>query len=79
MGSLASSRKGPFPADQQWSQCRTVTIIVAVLVDITSKEQSDSILLDSERKLRGLFELSPFGIALTDMQGAFIEFNEAFY
>ncbi|MGE5503229.1 MAG: PAS domain S-box protein [Actinomycetota bacterium] len=32
----------------------------------------------SEAKLRGLYELSPLGIALTDMQGHYIEFNEAF-
>jgi diguanylate cyclase (GGDEF)-like protein/PAS domain S-box-containing protein len=31
-----------------------------------------------EEKLRGLFELSPLGIALTDMRGHHIEFNEAF-
>jgi diguanylate cyclase (GGDEF)-like protein/PAS domain S-box-containing protein len=33
---------------------------------------------ESEEKLRGLFELCHLGIALTDMQGRFIEFNEAF-
>jgi diguanylate cyclase (GGDEF)-like protein/PAS domain S-box-containing protein len=32
----------------------------------------------SEEKLRGLYELSPLGIALTDMQGNYIEFNESF-
>ena len=32
----------------------------------------------SEEKLRGLYELSPLGIAIVDMQGRFIEFNEAF-
>ena len=32
----------------------------------------------SEEKLRGLFELSPLGIALTDMKGRFVEFNRAF-
>lgn len=29
-------------------------------------------------RLNGLFELSPLGIALTDMQGRYIEFNNAF-
>jgi diguanylate cyclase (GGDEF)-like protein/PAS domain S-box-containing protein len=33
---------------------------------------------ESEDKLRGLFELCHLGIALTDMQGRFIEFNNAF-
>jgi len=35
-------------------------------------------LAESEEKLRGLFELSPLGIARTDMSGRFVEFNEAF-
>lgn len=35
-------------------------------------------LRESTEKLRGLFELSPLGIVLTDMQGRFIEFNDAF-
>lgn len=33
---------------------------------------------ENEKRLRGLYELSPLGIALTDMKGRFIEFNEAF-
>ncbi len=36
------------------------------------------ILRESEAKLRGLYSLSPLGIALADMQGHFIEFNDAF-
>lgn len=35
-------------------------------------------LREEEEKLRGLFELSPVGIALTDMEGHYIEFNAAF-
>lgn len=35
-------------------------------------------LAEGEDKLRGLFEMSPLGIALTDMQGHYLEFNEAF-
>ncbi|BAL26244.1 PAS domain S-box protein [Azoarcus sp. KH32C] len=35
-------------------------------------------LRESEQKLKGLFELSSLGIALTDMQGRFVEFNEAY-
>jgi diguanylate cyclase (GGDEF)-like protein/PAS domain S-box-containing protein len=35
-------------------------------------------LRENEEKLRGLYELSPLGIALTDMKGRYIEFNEAF-
>ncbi len=40
-------------------------------------EKNDS-LRASEEKLRSLFELAPLGIALTDMQGQYVEFNEAF-
>ncbi len=32
----------------------------------------------SEEVLRGLYDLSPLGIALTDMEGRYLEFNEAF-
>jgi diguanylate cyclase (GGDEF)-like protein/PAS domain S-box-containing protein len=35
-------------------------------------------LSQNEEKLRGLYELSPLGIALTDMSGHYIEFNQAF-
>ncbi|UCV19481.1 PAS domain S-box protein [Ferribacterium limneticum] len=40
--------------------------------------QAESSLRESEAKLRGLFELSPLGIALTDLKGNFVEFNNAF-
>lgn len=33
---------------------------------------------EQEKKLRNMYELSPLGIALVDMQGRLIEFNEAF-
>jgi len=39
-------------------------------LDLSNKE--------SEEKLRSLYELSPLGIALTDMNGHYIEFNESF-
>jgi len=35
-------------------------------------------LASSEEKIRTFYELSPIGISLTDMQGKFVEFNEAF-
>lgn len=35
-------------------------------------------LKEKDEKLRGLYELSPLGIALTDKQGRYIEFNKAF-
>ncbi|MBA4709076.1 diguanylate cyclase domain-containing protein [Aquitalea aquatica] len=35
-------------------------------------------LSESSEKLSGLYQLSPLGIVLTDMQGRFIDFNDAF-
>ncbi len=46
--------------------------------DITQRLASEANLRASEEKLRSLYEVSPMGIALTDMQGRYIEFNEAF-
>ena len=46
--------------------------------DITAAHQAQAALRASEEKLRGLYELAPLGIALTDMQGHFVEFNHAF-
>src|SRR5882757_623328 len=46
--------------------------------DVSARRQGEQLLRESEQKLRGLFELSPLGIALTDMKGRYVEFNEAF-
>ena len=46
--------------------------------DISKRRQAESALRESEEKLRSLFELSPLGIALTDMKGHYVEFNGAF-
>ena len=47
-------------------------------VDISPRKQAEDALRSSEEKLRGLYELSPLGIALTDMKGRYVEFNAAF-
>lgn len=46
--------------------------------DISERIRIERELRTSEEKLRGLYELSPLGIALTDMRGRYIEFNQAF-
>lgn len=43
-----------------------------------AKQIAETCLRDDQQKLRGLFDMSPLGIALTDMSGHFIEFNPAF-
>ncbi|MFA6063115.1 MAG: PAS domain S-box protein [Gallionella sp.] len=52
--------------------------ILGIARDITERHRAEGALRESEEKLRGLYELSPLGIALTDMNGRYIEFNEAF-
>ncbi|WP_292938590.1 PAS domain S-box protein [Noviherbaspirillum sp.] len=52
--------------------------LVGITIDITECKQASERLRASDEKLRSLFELAPVGIALNDMQGRFIEFNDAF-
>jgi hemerythrin-like metal-binding protein/PAS domain S-box-containing protein len=53
-------------------------VVLSVWHDITETKVLEKDLRASEEKLRGLFNLSPLGIALTDMNGKYIEFNDAF-
>lgn len=53
-------------------------LAVIIAMSLTLSHEYHQRLSESEVKLRGLYELSPLGIALTDMRGRFIEFNEAF-
>ena len=46
--------------------------------EISTSARTLAALRESDEKLRGLFELSPLGIALNDMGGRFVEFNDAF-
>lgn len=50
----------------------------AVVRDISARKQAEIALRESAEKLRNLYELSPLGIALTDMNGHYVEFNGAF-
>ena len=52
--------------------------VLGIARDITERVGAEAALRASEEKLRGLYELSPMGIALTDMQGHYVEFNDAF-
>ena len=71
---------------ERWIECRSLPerdgddgiIWHGLMLDITERKHAEASLRESEEKLRGLYELAPLGIALTDMIGRFIEFNEAF-
>ena len=53
-------------------------LLFASARNITERKKLDATILANEQKLRGMYELSPLGLALVDMTGHFIEFNEAF-
>ncbi len=69
-----------------WVECKgsfikeNGNIIGAIFIsrDITEKKEAEQRLKESENKYRTLFESSTDGIYSTDMEGNFIEFNEAF-
>ncbi|MBF0471892.1 MAG: PAS domain S-box protein, partial [Gammaproteobacteria bacterium] len=51
---------------------------IAIEADISRQKKAEEALLQSNLRLRSLFELSPLGIALNDFEsGAFIEVNDA--
>jgi len=53
-------------------------LTISPLQELSTGARALAALRESEEKLRGLFELSPLGIALNDMGGRFVEFNDAF-
>ena len=52
--------------------------LICLSIDITEQKDIAAELKVSSEKLRRLYELSQLGIALTDMNGQYIEFNQAF-
>ncbi len=46
--------------------------------ELVQRQQAESLLRENAEKLNGLFYLSPLGIALCDLQGRYLEFNQAF-
>ncbi len=52
--------------------------VQAVVLDITEKKQTEEELRESEYKYHMLFNTSRDGIAFTNMDGAFLEVNDAF-
>ncbi len=75
------SEKGDVVRDKDGRPLR----MLGVVQDIHSRKmaeenlrESRAALKESEAKFRGLYELSPVGIALNEMDGNFIEANQAF-
>ncbi|MDD5388598.1 MAG: PAS domain S-box protein [Gallionellaceae bacterium] len=52
--------------------------LVTLLLDISERKRIEEALRNSEMRFRLLFEHSPIGIAMTDMDGRFIQANQAF-
>ncbi len=52
--------------------------LLGISDDITDEIATLEELRLSEEKLRGLYEMAPIGIALTDSSGRYVEYNEAF-
>ena len=52
--------------------------LIGVSIDIERRKFVEARLRESEETLRNLYELSPLGIARTDMAGNYVEFNRAF-
>lgn len=62
-----------------WSYMATTVLTGLMIAALQAeRQQIAASLRTSEEMLRGMYELSPLGIALTDMQGRYVEFNEAF-
>lgn len=55
----------------------SIGIMIIVMSALLIKETRER-LRESEEKMRKLYEFSPLGIALTDMKGRYIDFNQAF-
>lgn len=53
-------------------------VFVGFLRDMSERRRAQEALRHSEEKLRKLYAMSTLGIALTDMSGRFLDFNEAF-
>ncbi len=51
---------------------------LGVAASLEEMKRREVALAVNQRKLRGLFELSPLGIALTDESGRLVEFNQAY-
>lgn len=49
--------------------------ILGTYSDVTERKHAEARLLENEEKFRSIFELSPVGIAINNMQGSFVDVN----
>jgi PAS domain S-box-containing protein len=61
-----------------WDEAGRISGYVGIASDISERKRAEARLRASEEKIRKLFEFAPLGIAMTTMDGQYIEFNEAF-
>ena len=62
-----------------WGYIATIALTGLFITAMQAeRRQAETTLRENEAKLRGLYELSPLGIVLTDAAGHFIDFNMAF-
>ena len=52
--------------------------LAGTVQDVTDQIEAEAALTENEEKFRGLYEQSPVGIALNEMDGSFIEANQSF-
>ena len=68
------SEKGDVVRDEEGNPSH----MLGVVSDIHDRKMAEAALAESEEKFRSLYEMSPVGIALNEMDGSFIEANQAF-
>ena len=51
---------------------------VCIVRDLSERKRTEEALHESEEKLSSLFELSPLGIALREVNGCYVDFNKAY-
>ena len=69
-----------FPVEVSLSPLETSDglLVTSAIRDVTERKRAEESRRESDEKLRGLYEVSPLGIALTTIDGQFVEFNDAF-